>query len=70
MSFVKQFGVKASRRAWVYGWSIASFGGLVTAYSLNRDASRDADAIQKHSEDLVNFKPYEVQGREAVHYPW
>jgi hypothetical protein len=70
MSFAKQFGVKASRRAWIYGWGLAAFGGLTTAYSLNRDASRDAAAIQRHSQELVNFKPYEIEGQEAVNYPW
>jgi len=70
MSFAKQFGVKASRRAWIYGCGLAAFGGLITAYNLNREASRDASAIQRHSQELVNFKPYEIEGKEAVEFPW
>lgn len=70
MSFAKQFGVKASRRAWIYGCGITAFTGLTTAYSLNRDATRDVEAIQRHSQELVNFKPYLIEGKEAVEYPW
>jgi surfeit locus 1 family protein len=70
MSFAKQFAFKSSRRALVYGLGLAAFGGLSVAYHLSKEAARQEDALQKQGQYLSNFKVYELNGREAVEYPW
>ena len=70
MSLAKQFVFKSSKRALVYGLGLAAFGGLSVAYHLSREAARQEAAVHKQSQHLSNLKAYELEGKEAVNYPW
>lgn len=69
-SFAKQVALKSSRRPWIYGFGLAAFGGLTTAYSLSKDASREDALLQSQSHNLVNFNPYKLEGKETYEFPW
>lgn len=70
MSIAKQFAFKSSRRPLIYGLGLAAFGSLSVAFHLNRENARQEASIQRQSQSLSNFKLYEIQGKEAVTYPW